>query len=139
MAGKYDGKYDGDTFGADSVGLLSTRNILVAAILTSLGGSGTAFVRSANTADRYTATEQRVWEKAHTEKHDGERQLENSEYAALAARTARNEVAVSTHQDGHPARIEAKIELLEAAVTRLENSLRALERAFDRQIKPENK
>lgn len=116
---------------SSDAGLLSSRNILVAAIVTSLGGSGTALIQSSK-EDRWTGEQQSQYEKAHEAQHKSDRQLVLSEYAALAERTARNEVSINAHQDGHPDRVEALVERLVVRVEKLENGLRELERQVDR-------
>ena len=124
----------GNDFGADRSGYLSTRNLLMALVSLSLVGSGTSVVQSANVTDRWTLTNQKQYERGHLEKHESERALAISEYSSLAQRVSRIETQVTEHQDGHPDRVEAKVERLEVRVEKNTENVRSLERTIDRKI-----
>ena len=122
------GEHDRTGFGHSADGFLSTRNILMAAVVTALGGSATALIQSNEPRDRWTGSDQKQWIKSHNERHEAERKLAEIEHTSIRERAARNEGAVLLHQDGHKGRIIAEA----ARIERLEENLRNLERAFDR-------
>ena len=125
-------------FGADSAGFLSTRNILVAAIVASLGGSGTAFVQSTTgTADRWTGEQHKEYAERHRQIHDGERALILAELKALQEKVNRNDRLISNHQDGHPERVLLEVERLGLSVEENSKAIRQIERFIDRNLNGE--
>ena len=122
-------------FGNSADGFLSTRNILVAAIVTSLGGSGTAFIQSnKGAADRYTGDEAKEDREEHRREHGKDRALLLAEYASISNRVRRLEDAVTSHQDGHPERLVVEIDRIKATQDDTVKAVRAIERIIDREI-----
>lgn len=118
-------------------GVFSTRNLLVALIVTSLGGTGVSFVRTDEAyLDRWRQTDQEKWEVQFRREYDakidrvGERN--QSRIDSLSHRTETIESALTNHQDGHPARVEATVDRLSVQVERLQGRIREIERALDR-------
>lgn len=124
----------GNDFGHDPSGILSTRNLMLALISVSLTGSVTSVVQSSDVTDRWTGDDQKRFEQAHLQKHESERELVISEYNALITRVNANEANINVHQDGHPARVEARIDRLDVRLEKTEQALRDLERSFDRRF-----
>ena len=122
-------KDDRDIKGDSIDGFFSTRTLLMAAVITSLGGSGTAVFQS---SDRWTASNHEVYSAAQSQEREADRRLIRSEYAALAQRISALEAVVAKHQDGHPDRVEALVERLSARMEKNEDRIQEVRRDVDK-------